>query len=379
MDYELCCASFRLARISGDQRQMIQALRSMSRHVLDPAQPRPIQLNRLSVYDDFRNSSGDGVRNHTPDWRAVDVAHSGFCSLCRNVFDRFRSLPIIGQSADLYFQDGRARRLDLLVGQGDLGDDSPHGKMKSWLYAVTQTNPDFVPGAGRGLLMTDRDLTGGADQQVFDCSFDGINIHGTAARSWLPFKVDHVKDCGGFFMVDDTPAFALKCFELRHWVQRCNLKFISLLTGHKDMEDSLRHPGNFERTALIIERRLSMLAGIVEVPVIFGGFLTKGSAAVQTRSRAVSVALFLRSSELRQSGVTFLDCGTCSAVAPIEDVFQFGGQLLSPQFKAAILYALSRLTILSLHNLVTPSHRYTARAVDRDFVRFCSRRRAMNE
>jgi hypothetical protein len=225
--------------------------------------------------------------------------------------------------------------------------------------------------------MTDRDLTGGADQQVFDCSFDGANIHVTsAARSWLPFKVYHVKDCGGFFMVDDAPGFAGKCLELRHWVHKYNLTFISLLTGHRDIEDSLRRPGTYERTALTIEDRLSQLAEIVGVPVIFGGFLTKGSAAVQMRSRAVSVALFLRSSELRQFGVTFLDCGTCySAGAPIGDVFQPGGEL-SPQFKAASLYALSRLTILSLHNLVTPSHRYT---VDPDFVRFCSRRRAMSE
>lgn len=378
MDYQTCVVSFRMARFSGNRRQMTQALRAMSRHVLDPSQPRAIQLHRLSAYDDFRNSSGEEVKNQTPDWRAVDAAHLACSGVCKSVFDGLRSLPIIGHPADLYFQDGRARRLDLLVGPGDLDDDSPHGIMKSWLYGVTQTDPDYVPGAGRGLLMTDRGLTGGANQQVFDCSFDGVNIRGTAARSWLPFKVDHVKDCEGFFMIDDTACFALKCLEWRHYVQRYNLTFISVLTGHRDMEYSLDLGYSFERTALIIEGRLSMLAGIVGIPVIFGGFLTKGSPTVQFRSRAVSVLLFLRSSELRQSGVTFLDCGTCSAVAPIGDVFQADGEL-SSEFKAASLYALSRLTILSLHNLVTPSHRYTARTVDRDFVRFCSRRRAMCE
>ena len=179
-------------------------------------------------------------------------------------------------------------------------------------------------------------------------------------------------------MLGDLQGFHAFCREIDQLVKSESLHFLSLMIGHRDIQASLDLGYSFSDTAKFIEGQLSLLATFVQVPVVFGGFLTKGSYQVQIRARAVSVMLFQRSVELKQSGVTFLDCAMPSASAQPGSVYRFDGELKC-QFRAACLYALSRLTALVLHNLVFPSHLFLARSSEREFARFCSRRRAKLE
>lgn len=374
MSYTDALQQFESAHGNNDQAGMILALREVSKFVLEPTVSPPIQLIRLGTYDNMREVAGEMVKIHTPDWRSVHSSQQALRILDKNISDGFKIRPLLGEANNYWYKDGKASRLDLLVTPSDV-DDSPHGRMKSWLRVVTSVDPDYVPGVTRGLLVTDRDLTGNS---LFDCSFDGDNIFSPAARSWLPFRVIHREQDSEFFSLGDLQSFVSLCNQINQLVKSESLSFISLLVGHRDIATSLDLGFSFSDTAKFIEGRLSLLAAMTQVPVVCGGFLTKGSYQVQIRARAVSVMLFQKGIDLKQVGVTFLDCGTPSASAPPRSVYRFDGELKC-QFRAACLYALSRLTALTLSNLVFPSHLFLARSQERDFVRFCSRRRAKLE
>jgi len=364
-------AEFAVATAQQDFGRQILALHHMGKYVLGNF-PANEQLERIAIYDVARSSTWSVGVDLTPDWRSVFNARQEEGNSFRSI-TRFSLLmsPLQNGAAELYHKSGVPLHRHLYFQPADL-EASPLGIMASWKSVLNVLENDPWPGHWKGILVTDRDLTG---DQVFECSYDGDNVFGTAARGWLPMELIHRETSSVFFSRNSWQWEQTLTF-YEHLARSQKVKFISLMLGHRDLGELINLPPSG-----IARRIANMLISLQErtgVKVIFGGIPALGPAEYQLLARAVHLRLFARVDELRSKQVIFFDCCHPSPSVDFRLVYR-GDDAHTMQFKAVALFNLSRVTAMSFDCMWAPTDLYPAGDHQKQFYRFCSRRRGMLE
>jgi hypothetical protein len=342
--------AFQAAKENEDGASMMMALRTMSTHLFNPLHTEEDRRVRVGVYGFHRGQAGAWVQAHTPDWESIleDMGDPG--NYWRAVhYVTFIRNPLATEYQLYWRRDGKARRADLLVHYAEVKDNIK-GRAASWRYAIINCPPCFIPGDKKVIVITDRLSAGDV---IFNVSLDGDNMYGSAGRSFLPLRVIHEEERTEFFSLRNRIAWENRLESIKANVTKHHLDQIILMIGHRDVAAMLTMLVSDSDVFLGILDRLVEIQRVCGVEVCFGGVPVLGDLVTRAFTAQVNWFFWEKTVEMRSRRIRFLDCCTPSPLASLEDIFRVDGQLRSA-FKAASFYALSRLSAMSLGNLVSP-------------------------
>ena len=373
------------ALAKGDDIDLLERLTQMTYYVAPPEfRPKVIE-KRVDEFTALRDAAGYRVSTLLPDLGSIhddwkdNIVHkegendAAVPNLYRSIVRGSLLLhQVTGAAADVYRDGGIPEKMKLWIDDDDLKLPGLAGNEAAWRKALYAAAPEFIPGEHKCFLVTSVVLGG----EVFsNCCFDGESVQGTAALSFLPLLMAHIEHSGLFFHFGDDLRFDVEAARLAAGVKHHGVEFTVLALGQSDIEDALLMKYTEDQVYLVLRERLLRLAVLTRRKVMFCGLIPVGSVEVQSMVNALNRRLFFNALELREEGVLFFDCVSPSPSADPGEVYDFDGSL-TPSFKAATLFGISRFLALSMHNLIVPRVTFTPQLADREKYCFWNRRRA---
>lgn len=367
-------SKFEWARKNRDWPVMVRALKEASTFLLDPDQSLEERHLMVEVYDHLRQGSCcPWVIQQTPNF--IELRDCGLHAKNRAGLEAYQGhlgRDLAEELTHDWREDGKARRMDLLIHHAEIWGNTELSREASWKYRIFNQEPRFIPGNKAAFLLSGREVGG---DLAFDCCHDGESIVGAAARSFLPVKVIHEEVWGPFFCLGGKE-FAIWMEKLRLAGNQNSLDFLMLMLGHEDMKVWVERGESESAIFDCVCSRLCDLRKVTDMPVIFGGVPVLGSLKCRKLATRLNQRLFQDVARLRSLEVSFLDCVTPSRLANERDVFHEDWSLRSG-FKAACYYALSRVMAMTYGNLGSPVPEVFCSPAEGGYLDFLAERRAI--
>lgn len=340
-----------VAHQAGNVQLHADLLSVSSRHLHALGMSPDIVVERHELWNAARGLGGDEVKAISSDWAAVQRRRQEE-GVVQSMMIREMILgrPIFGRAARLFDVRGRPRSAFPWFDPLDLMTFGPPRWQADGRQEILNLPEFTVPGNYRAMVVRAPEM-GGIDP-LFDASFDGENVFGTVARSFIPLRVMQFEVAPLLCMESDVQ-FARQSGRLGALARANKLDVVGCLLSSDELVNAFRAGRSVRYTVDCLIHQMKRFQAMCRSRLVFGGFALSGSNDFQSFVGDVSMGLFQQAQGLLGDGILYFDVSLPSRFVDLQAVFgtdeQYRGRMC-----ANAMWALGILMKLHLHNLGWP-------------------------